>query len=74
MLEHPLYDKALYDLKPTSAGKLAVARGRGGPVNLAWEIHGRGPVRILVRALFSAGARGVPAAAPGRPLDLSAPG
>ena len=50
MLEHPLYETAVWDLKPTSEGKLAVGHGRGGPLDIAWEVHGRGPIRIVVSA------------------------
>jgi hypothetical protein len=48
-LNHPAYPTTLWALEPTSQGKLAVAEGRGGPVGIAWEIHGEGPVKLVVR-------------------------
>lgn len=47
-LEHPAYGGAVWALEPHRQGKLAVARGRGGPMDVAWEIHGDGPVKIVV--------------------------
>ena len=48
LLKHELYETAVWDLKPESQGRLAVAHGRGGPFHLAWEVHGRGPIHIVV--------------------------
>ncbi|CAF3529918.1 unnamed protein product [Fusarium graminearum] len=53
-LKHPAYLTTLWALEPTSQGKLSVAEGRGGPVGIAWEIHGEGPVKlVLVMGLAS---------------------
>ncbi|RGP79594.1 hypothetical protein FLONG3_2342 [Fusarium longipes] len=53
-LNHPAYPTTLWALEPTSQGKLSVAEGRGGPVGIAWEIHGEGPVKlVLVMGLAS---------------------
>lgn len=49
-LKHPAYLTTLWALEPTSQGKLSVAEGRGGPVGIAWEIHGEGPVKLVVRS------------------------
>ena len=48
-LNHPAYPTTLWALEPHSQGKLSVAEGRGGPVGIAWEIHGEGPVKLVVR-------------------------
>lgn len=48
-LKHPAYPTTLWALEPTSQGKLSVAEGRGGPVGIAWEVHGHGPVKLVVR-------------------------
>ena len=46
--EHPAFNHVRWDLTPTTKGKCAVAQGRGGPFDLAYEIHGVGPVHIVV--------------------------
>jgi hypothetical protein len=48
-LNHPAYLTTLWALEPTSQGKLSVAEGRGGPVGIVWEVHGEGPVKLVVR-------------------------
>lgn len=50
-LKHPAYAGVLWGLKPHRRGTLPVAEGRGGPINIAWEIRGDGPVKIVVRPL-----------------------
>lgn len=47
-MQHPAYNSAAWGLEPHSSGKLAVAKGRGGPLNLYWEVHGQGPTKIVV--------------------------
>lgn len=37
-----------WDLEPHSEGMLPVAAGRGGPFNIHWEVHGDGPVKLIV--------------------------
>ncbi|CAK4031547.1 alpha beta-hydrolase [Lecanosticta acicola] len=44
---HPEYPHVHWDLKPEKREKIDVARGRGGPFKLAYEIHGRGPRKII---------------------------
>jgi hypothetical protein len=51
VVEHPEFKHTIWDLKPSKKGKVSVARGRGGPFNIAYEIHGEGPVHLLVRRL-----------------------
>ena len=48
-LKHPAYEDTIWNLQPTRGGKLPVAEGRGGPFNMAWEIHGEGPIKVIVR-------------------------
>lgn len=46
---HPAYGHLDWKLPPTDAGHCEVARGRrGGPFKVYYEVHGRGPTRILV--------------------------
>lgn len=52
-LKHPAYASAVWALEPHRQGKAAVAKGRGGPFNIAWEIHGDGPVKIVVRGPYT---------------------
>ncbi|KXT06086.1 hypothetical protein AC578_1426 [Pseudocercospora eumusae] len=47
VLAHPEYPHAHWDLKPDKKGKVDVAKGRGGPFKLAYEIHGHGPSKII---------------------------
>lgn len=47
IVEHPAFKDVIWDLKPTTKGKCAVATGRGGPFNIAYEIHGTGPIRTV---------------------------
>jgi len=48
LLEHPEYPYVTWDLKPQKKGKAAVAKGRGGPFNIAYEVHGHGPTKLVV--------------------------
>lgn len=41
---------AIWNLQPTRHGLLPVATRRGGPLKISWEIHGEGPIQIVVRA------------------------
>ena len=45
---HPGFENVIQNLKPTIKGTFAVARGRGGPINIAYEVHGVGPLHIVV--------------------------
>lgn len=47
-LNHPAFPTTVWNLVPDSKGVVAAAKGRGGPVNITWEIHGTGPTKLLV--------------------------
>ncbi|KAI5467576.1 Alpha/Beta hydrolase protein [Mariannaea sp. PMI_226] len=47
-IKHEAYPGTLWALEPHSHGKLDVAKGRGGPVGIAWEIHGSGPTKLAL--------------------------
>ena len=49
--KHPEYNHTIWDLKPTTKASLPVAAGRGGPLNIAYEIHGHGNIHLVVRFL-----------------------
>lgn len=38
LLAHPEYPYVIWDLKPDRKEKVAVAKGRGGPFNIAYEV------------------------------------
>lgn len=49
-LNHPAYSSTIWALEPHSKGKCEVGKGRpGGPLKIAWEIHGEGPTKVAVR-------------------------
>ncbi|KAF2001789.1 alpha/beta hydrolase-like protein [Amniculicola lignicola CBS 123094] len=47
LLQHPEYDHTIWDLKPSRAGKASVAKNRGGPLNIAYEVHGQGDRHLV---------------------------
>ncbi|KAF2746668.1 alpha/beta-hydrolase [Sporormia fimetaria CBS 119925] len=47
LLQHPEFDHLIWDLKPTSKGKFPAAKTRGGPINIAYEIHGHGDRHLV---------------------------
>ncbi|KAF5668559.1 alpha beta hydrolase [Fusarium heterosporum] len=47
-LNHPAFPSTIWALEPHSHGKVSVAHGRGGPVGISWEIHGQGPVKLVL--------------------------
>ncbi|KAL2174807.1 Alpha/Beta hydrolase protein [Thermothelomyces heterothallicus CBS 202.75] len=47
-LKHPAYPTATWNLEPDRKGLVPVAEGRGGPFNMSWEIHGVGPIRLIL--------------------------
>jgi hypothetical protein len=49
---HPEFPYITWDLKPQSKGKLSVAKTRGGPLDIAWEVHGEGENKMVVSAFF----------------------
>ncbi|KAK3723536.1 hypothetical protein LTR37_001788 [Vermiconidia calcicola] len=44
---HPEYPHINWELKAEQGGKIDVAAGRGGPFELAYELHGHGPRKII---------------------------
>lgn len=48
ILAHPAFHNVIWDLEPAKKGKCSVAKGRGGPFDIAYEIHGTGPRKIIV--------------------------
>ncbi|KAI3322638.1 alpha/beta-hydrolase [Xylariaceae sp. AK1471] len=43
------FPTAIWQLDPHQEGMLPVAVGRGGPFSIHWEVHGNGPVKLVVR-------------------------
>lgn len=50
---HPEFPYITWDLKPKSQGKLSVAKNRGGPLDIAWEVHGEGENKMVVSVFSS---------------------
>ncbi|PWY92178.1 hypothetical protein BO70DRAFT_4884 [Aspergillus heteromorphus CBS 117.55] len=49
VVKHPAFDTVDWNLPSTSSGTCTVAQGRrGGPLNLYYETHGTGPVKLVV--------------------------
>lgn len=48
LLLHPEYPHVHWDLPADKSGKVSVAKGRGGPFKIAYELHGHGPRKIIV--------------------------
>lgn len=44
---HPEFPHVHWKLKAEREGRVGVAAGRGGPFELAYELHGHGPSRII---------------------------
>ena len=53
IIEHPAFEHVIRDLRPTKKGKVSVAKGRGGPFNIAYEVHGFGSNHIVVSTSHS---------------------
>ena len=49
LIKHPEFLKVYWDLQPTKKGKVEVAKDRGGPVDIVYEVHGHGPKLMVVR-------------------------
>jgi hypothetical protein len=50
--QHPEYSHTIWDLKPEKKGKVAVAQDRGGPIDIAYEVHGSGDRHMVVSLLY----------------------
>jgi len=48
LIEHPEFQTVTWDLKPSAKGDVNVAVGRGGPIKIAYEVHGNGPIHLVV--------------------------
>ena len=48
IVKHPEFRHVVWDLQPAKKGKATVAQGRGGPIQISYEIHGNGPTRLVV--------------------------
>ncbi|KAI1461999.1 alpha/beta-hydrolase [Annulohypoxylon moriforme] len=44
----PAFPTAIWKLQPHRSGLLPVAAGRGGPLNISWEVHGDGPIKLIL--------------------------
>jgi hypothetical protein len=49
---HPEFGKVPWEGKPTEEGVVDVAQGRGGPISIAYEIHGTGPNKLVVSGMI----------------------
>ena len=45
---HPAFQHVIHSLPPTKKDTLSVAKDRGGPFNISYEIHGNGPIHLVV--------------------------
>ena len=45
---HPEYGTVVWDLEAAKKGTVSVAKGRGGPFDIAYEVHGTGPLKLVV--------------------------
>ena len=48
VLQHPKFGHTKLELVPDQKGKVPVARDRGGPIDIAYEVHGNGPRYLVV--------------------------
>ena len=47
--QHPEFDTVIWDLKPSSKGKVSVGKDRQSTCQIAYETHGNGPLHLVVR-------------------------
>ncbi|RAL60041.1 hypothetical protein DID88_000667 [Monilinia fructigena] len=47
ILAHKSYPDTIWRFTPTQSGKLPVGKGRGGPFNIDWEVHGSGETKVV---------------------------
>lgn len=48
VLKHPSFGHTTFELVPRLKGKVSVAKSRGGPLDIAYEVHGNGPRHLIV--------------------------
>ena len=49
LVAHPAYKTVNWNQEPSKEGYAEVAKGRwGGPFKLKWEVHGEGPIKLVV--------------------------
>lgn len=48
VVKSPAFPTAMWQLEPHRSGLLSVAADRGGPLNISWEIHGDGPLQLIL--------------------------
>jgi len=48
LLKHPEYAHTVWPLEPEQKGTVSVAHGRGGPLDIAYEVHGHGDLHLVV--------------------------
>lgn len=48
ILAHPEYPHIVWALKPTRSGIHPCGATRGGPYNIAWQLHGHGPRHLIL--------------------------
>ncbi|KAI0007752.1 alpha/beta-hydrolase [Xylariaceae sp. FL0662B] len=46
--KHPAFPTALWQLEPHQSGLLPVAASRDGPLDISWEVHGEGPIKLVL--------------------------
>ncbi|KAI1394150.1 alpha/beta-hydrolase [Hypoxylon trugodes] len=44
----PAFPTAIWKLQPHQSGFLPVAADRGGPLNISWEVHGEGLIKLIL--------------------------
>ena len=49
LFEHPAYQRVIWDLRPTERSTVIVAKGRGGHIKITYEVHGSGPIQLVVK-------------------------
>ena len=48
---HPEFGKVPWEGEATQQGFVDVAKVRGGPVSIAYEVHGTGPNKLVVSGI-----------------------
>jgi len=48
ILAHPEFPYVTWLLTPTRRERVKVGSGRGGPFRICYEIHGKGPIKLVV--------------------------